>query len=124
MKLDIRTIVIMCCTPLFAMGCGSINLWPFGGGQTTQVARGPDNATEYRCEGGKAFHVRSLDAGKSVWLMLPDRQVRLDQVTSDAGSRYTNGIAVLRINGAEAALTDGPAIAYSGCKAATAAGQP
>ena len=124
MKFDFRTILIMSFVPLFATGCSSINLWPFGGEKTTQVARGHENATEYRCEGSKVFHVRYLDAGKAAWLILSDRQVRLDQVTSDTGNRYTNGIAVLRINGAEASLTDGPAIAYSGCKAASAAGKP
>ena len=114
----------MVCACLLTLGCSNISPWPFGERKPASVSRGPDNATEYRCEGGKAFHVRYLDAGKSAWLILPDRQVRLDQATSDAGSRYTNGISVLRINGAEAALTDGPTIVYSGCKAATAAGQP
>ena len=123
MKLDFRTMMIMFFTMLFATGCSSVNVWPFGDSKSAQVTRGHENATEFRCEGSKTFHVRYLDAGKSAWVILPDRQVRLDQVKSDAGSQYTNGIAVLRINGAEASLNDGPTIVYSGCKAATTAGR-
>lgn len=108
--------------PLLIAGCGGINLWPFGESTPpgTSVARGPENATEYRCEGGKAFHVRTLEAGKSVWLILPDRQVRLDRVAAEAGNRYSNGIAVLHVGESGATLTDGAAISFSGCKTGTA----
>jgi membrane-bound inhibitor of C-type lysozyme len=108
---------------LLITGCGSINIWPFGESKSQSVSRGPENATEYRCDGGKLFHVRTLEAGKSVWVILPDRQVRLDRVAAEAGNRYSNGIAVLNIGDAEATLTDRPAISYSGCKAVTA-GKP
>ncbi|MEW6293607.1 MAG: MliC family protein [Pseudomonadota bacterium] len=108
--------------PLLLAGCGSINIWPFGDSkpQGASVARGPENATEYRCDGGRAFHVRTLEAGKSVWLILPDRQVRLDRVAAEAGNRYSNGIAVLHIGESGATLTDGAAISYAGCKTGTA----
>jgi membrane-bound inhibitor of C-type lysozyme len=108
---------------LFVAGCGSINIWPFGESKSQSVSRGPENATEYRCDGGKLFHVRTLDAGKSVWVILPDRQVRLDRVATEAGNRYSNGIATLNIGDAGATLTDGPAISFSGCKVVTA-GKP
>lgn len=101
--------------PLLLAGCGSISIWPFGESKTASVSRGPENATEYRCTGGKTFHVRYLDAGKSVWLILPDRQVRLDKATAAGDGRYTNGIAVLSITSEGAELTDGPA-SYTACK--------
>ncbi len=50
--------------------------------------------------------------GKSVWLILPDRQVRLD---STGSGKYSNGIAVLTTDGTTASLTDGPSIAYANC---------
>jgi len=109
--------------PLLVAGCGSINVWPFGEGKSESVARGPENATEYRCDGGKLFHIRTLEAGKSVWVILTDRQIRLDRVATEAGNRYSNGIAVLNIGDTGATLTDGPAISYSGCKTGTA-GKP
>jgi membrane-bound inhibitor of C-type lysozyme len=101
---------------LLIAGCSSINLWPFTDSKPSSGPRGPENATEYRCDGGKAFYVRYLDASKSAWVIFPDRQVRLDKVTADPGNRYTNGIAELRIDGTEATLTDGPSISYVGCK--------
>ncbi len=108
--------------PFILAGCGSINVWPFGDSKSrgASVSRGPDNATEYRCDGGKAFHVRTLEAGKSVWLILPDRQVRLDRVATEAGNRYSNGIAVLHLGDADATLTDGAAISFTGCKTGAA----
>lgn len=103
--------------PLLIAGCGSINVWPFGESKTASVSRGPENATEYRCAGGKTFYVRYLDAGKSAWVILPDRQVRLDKATAAGDGRYTNGIAVLNITTDGAELTDGP-VAFAACKAA------
>ena len=103
--------------PLLVGGCGSFSIWPFGESKSPGVAaRGPENATEYRCDAGKRFHVRMLEAGKSVWLILPDRQVRLDKSSGAGDGRYTNGIAVLSITSEGAALTDGPT-SYAACKA-------
>lgn len=102
---------------LLITGCGSINVWPFGESKLASVSRGPENATEYRCAGGKTFYVRYLDAGKAAWVILPDRQVRLDKATAAGDGRYTNGIAVLKIAADGAELTDGP-VAYAACKSA------
>lgn len=103
---------------LLVSGCGSFSVWPFGESKSPSVAgRGPENATEYRCDAGKGFHVRLLEAGKSIWLILPDRQVRLDKSSGAGDGRYTNGIAVLRITSEGAELTDGP-VAYAACKVA------
>lgn len=106
--------------PLLLSGCGSVNvnLWPFGGGGAQDRPIKPANSTEYQCNNGKRFYVRNLDNGAAVWLIYPDRQVRLDKVSSADGARYSNGIAMLEINGNEATLADGPSIAYTGCKAA------
>jgi membrane-bound inhibitor of C-type lysozyme len=104
--------------PLLLSGCGSVNvnLWPFGGEGAQDRPIKPANSTEYQCNNGKRFYVRNLENGAAVWLIYPDRQVRLDKVGS--GARYSNGIAMLEIIGNEATLTDGPAISYAGCKAA------
>mgnify|MGYP001240421515 CR=1 FL=1 len=97
-------------------GCSSIdNYNPFGGSKPAEK-RKPENSTEYQCEGGKHFFVRMLDKGNAAWLIYPDREVSLDKVAGGDGTRYSNGIAVLYINGAEAALSDGPNITYTGCK--------
>lgn len=110
--------------PMMLMtGCSSVKVWPFEDDNKPATAtRKPENATEYRCEGGKIFYVRYLDAGKSAWVILPDRQVRLDKVAGDSDNRYSNGIATLRIEGADASLADGPSVSYSACKTPGAGG--
>jgi membrane-bound inhibitor of C-type lysozyme len=97
--------------------CSSVsNLWPFGGSGDKYVGRDrtPPNSTAYQCTSGKRFYVRKLEDG-AVWLILPDREVRLAR---DSDSRYSNGITVLEFSGSEASLSEGPA-ASNGCKAAT-----
>jgi membrane-bound inhibitor of C-type lysozyme len=99
-------------------GCSSIDKYnPFTENKPSQeISRTPANSTEYLCEGNKRFYVRLLDKGNGAWLIYPDREVNLDKV-GGSGSRYSNGIAVLEINGEEANLSDGPKVDYKGCKA-------
>lgn len=104
---------------LLLAGCGEMNVrkyLPFGS-DTPQPERSrtPPNSTEYQCAAGKHFYVRTLDGGDAVWLILPEREVRLARLGS--GTRYSNGIAVLELNGNEATLTDGAASSFTGCKA-------
>ncbi|MCK9388060.1 MAG: hypothetical protein M0Q22_06670 [Sulfuritalea sp.] len=111
------------CISLLA-GCGDMNVrkyLPFGGDTTPERSRTPANATEYQCAAGKRFYVRALDGGDAVWLILPEREVRLAKLGTAAG-HYSNGIAVLEISGNEAKLSDGAA-AFTGCKTAKAAGE-
>jgi len=101
--------------PLLVAGCSVANINPFSESKPPE-ARKPANATEYQCEGGKHFFVRMLDKGNAAWLIYSDREVNLDKVAGGSGTRYSNGVAVLDINGAEATLNDGPKVAYTGCK--------
>lgn len=99
-------------------GCSSIDKYnPFTENKPSQeISRTPANSIEYLCEGNKRFYVRILDKGNGAWLIYPDREVNLDKV-SGGSNRYSNGIAVLDINGDEASLSDGPKVDYKGCKA-------
>lgn len=126
MQTDILTCRILCPTALALVlsACGSVNLWPFDDSKPSAAGpRGPEGATEYRCEGNKVFHVRYLDGGKRAWVYFPDRQVALDKAGQEGGTRYSNGIAVLKFEGSDVSLTDGPVIRYTGCKG-PAAGNP
>lgn len=105
------------CLALLLSGCGGANLWPFSGKKETGAASAPANATEYQCNGGKRFYVRYLDNGGAAWLIYSEREVSLTKVAATSGTRYSNGIAILNVNGTEASLEDGPAISYTGCKA-------
>lgn len=100
-------------------GCGSVSVWnPFASDKPQSQSGAPSNAIEYQCDAGKKFYVRLMDNGNTAWLIYPDREFGLNKAAGGPGARYTNGIAVLNINGNEASLNDGPAIAYTGCKAA------
>lgn len=104
-------------------GCGSISLWPFGSsGPQGRDPGPPPNSTTYQCEGKRSFYLRILEGG-AAWVILPEREFRLDKVSgaaegpaAGAAGRYGNGVAVLEIKGDEATLTDGPGQAYNGCR--------
>lgn len=104
---------------LLLPACSSVKLWPFDDDKSAGRTSDRANATEYNCEGGKRFYVRSIDNGAAVWLILRDREVRLDKAAS--GSSYSNGITLLDINGSDASLKDGDKTTFAGCKAATKA---
>ena len=108
-----RTSILLAVAGLAAAGCVSIDAWPFKSEKGVERSRAPANAVEYQCAANRKFYVRKLDGGASVWLILPEREVRLDRQGGD--NRYSNGVAVLELNGADAALSDGAA-AYNGCK--------
>ena len=96
------------------------DLWPFGGDRNVERSRVPANSVAYQCAGNKRFYLRYLDNGAAAWVILPEREFRLDKVSADAGTRYGNGKAVLALNGEEAALSDGPTVSYGGCRIASA----
>ena len=95
-------------------GCGGVSLWPFGEGSKEEVSRKPANATEYRCDGGKAFYVRNIDAG-AVWLIAPDREIRLEKPAGSADLAYSAGKVRLEITAQTATLLDPPA-QFLACK--------
>jgi membrane-bound inhibitor of C-type lysozyme len=99
-------------------GCGGMSLpslWPLGE-RDMERSRVPANSITYQCAAGKRFYLRYLDNGAAAWVILPEREFRLDKVAGDAGTRYGNGKAVLTVNGDEVALSDGPTVNYAACK--------
>ncbi len=101
-------------------GCGDINVkkyLPFGGESTIQERpRTPANSVEYLCAGNKRFYLRTLEGGAAVWLILPERELRLDRLGSGEGTRYSKGNTVLELNAADATLNDGATLSFTGCK--------
>ncbi|HEY8353510.1 MAG TPA: hypothetical protein VIK69_00670 [Methylophilaceae bacterium] len=100
----------------FTLGaCSSLSQYnPFSEDKPAAVYK-PANATEYQCDGNKQFFVRRLTKENAVWLIYPDREVRLEAL-NEASERYGNGIATLDIGSETASLTDGPAINYTNCR--------
>ena len=102
-------------------GCGEIKVkqfWPFGSDTVQERSRTPANATEYQCAAGKRFYVRTLEGG-AVWLILAERELRLEKLGTDGGTRYGKGATVLELNGNEATLKDGAMASFAGCKSAS-----
>ncbi|PKO59427.1 MAG: hypothetical protein CVU24_15360 [Betaproteobacteria bacterium HGW-Betaproteobacteria-18] len=94
--------------------CSSVDKYnPFSEEKVPEAYK-PANATEYLCEGNKRFFVRTLAKEDAVWLIYPDREVRLEKIED---GRYSNSVAFLKINGNEASLKEGSAIEYNNCKA-------
>ena len=90
-----------------------VNLWPFGS-SGKERSRVPANATEYRCESGKSFYLRPLADG-AMWLIAPDREIRLPRLPGAEAGRYGVARVVLEVRGDAADLTDPPAL-FAGCK--------
>ena len=67
-------------------GCGDMKMkvWPFGDGGPRERSREPLNAAEYQCAAGKRFHLRMIDGGAAAWLILPEREVRLERIGGSA----------------------------------------
>jgi hypothetical protein len=100
--------------PLLA-GCESVrSLNPFAEAGSTERDRRPANATEYRCDQNKSFFVRQLEPG-TVWLIAPDREIRLGQLSRNGVERYGVGRIELEIKGEAATLID-PPTQFVGCK--------
>jgi len=99
--------------------CSSVNLdlLPFTGGKEQDVSRTPPGATAYTCADNNRFFVRYLDNGAAAWVILPDREFRLNKATSDSGARYSNGSATLETKDNEVTLFDGAKPTYTDCKA-------
>ena len=116
MKAKIVRAAASACLALLPVGCGSVNVWPFDSEKGQVQSRIPANATAYLCEGGKRFYVRYPEGGASAWVILAEREFRLDKVASDSGARYSNGKATLDTSAGQTALEDGPAVQFTACK--------
>jgi membrane-bound inhibitor of C-type lysozyme len=119
MKQAITRMAALACVTMVLSACSSVtaNLWPFGGSQEQDLSRPPPGATAYTCDGGKRLFVRYIDNGAAAWVILPEREFRLNKATPGAGTHYSNGSATLDIKDNEITLFDGPKTTHAGCKA-------
>lgn len=120
-RTTVVTIMLLVAATLLA-GCGEMKMkvWPFGDGSPRERSRDPVNATEYQCAAGKRFYLRMIDGGAAAWLILPEREVRLERIGA-GGTRYGKGNLVLDLAAEKATLNDGANTTYADCKPAAAA---
>ena len=105
-------------------GCGDMKMkvWPFGDSSSRERSRDPAQGTEYHCAAGKRFNLRLIEGGAAAWLILPEREVRLDRLGGE-GMRYGKGALLLEQGAENVSLVDGTAISHVNCTpAATASG--
>ena len=100
-------------------GCGEMKMkvWPFGDSGPRERTRDPSNAMEYQCAAGKRFHLRMIDGGAAAWLILPEREVRLERI-GESATRYGKGALLLELGTEAVSLADGATISHVNCKAA------
>ena len=66
----------------------------------------------------------AMHEGAAVWVILPEREFRLEKLPADQGTRYGAGRTVLRMGEGEVTLSDGSAASYAGCRIPSAEPAP
>ena len=56
----------------------------------------PEDSIEYNCDKKKTFFLSYLNEGKSVWIVLPDREFKLDQI-DESQNIYSNDITTIEM---------------------------
>lgn len=102
---------------LFLAACGTFDHLPFMGDKQADAGQ-PRDAVRYDCKSGKRFYVRRLDKENALWVIYPDREVRFEKATDKSAQTYSNGSALLELNGNQASITDGTDVSFVSCKAA------
>ena len=104
-------------TMIAMTGCSSIDDL-FRGGPREQSRVRPDVA-EYVCAEGKTLSIKRDPGAKAAWVVLPDREYRLDAVAG-SGDRYSNGRSTLILANGETSLEEagatGASVNITGCK--------
>ena len=100
---------------------GSLNPWS---GPVERMRTTPVDATEYACDGARRLVIRNLADTKSVMIVFPEREFRLDQMPSASSisgarhTRYTNGSTILQSQGDQMSLEEEGAVTHSNCRKA------
>ena len=93
--------------------CSTVaSLWTGGPKEQPRVREG---ALALGCDGGKTLLVR-IDPGKSAWVILPEREFRLDAAAGTGESRYSNGRATLTATGEEMSFEEPGAPSFTHCR--------
>lgn len=99
---------------MLAAGCGTVEkLWSGGPAERSRV---PVGVTEFACDGNKVLRVRFESGEKSAWVVLPEREFRLDAVQGGPAGRYSSGRNTLNVTATEASLEEGSNALLTGCK--------
>ena len=109
---------ILLSVPFFISSCGSMKIpdvsIPMLNGEYRELSTVPKDAFLYQFEKNKKFYVKSLEGGKEMWLILPNREFGLKQVET-LKNTYNNEITTLEINDPETYIKEGDVVTYQKC---------
>jgi membrane-bound inhibitor of C-type lysozyme len=74
----------------------------------------PEDSIEYNCEKKKTFFLFYLNDKKSVWVVLPNREFKLNQI-DESQNIYSNTITTLEISPEQTQIKNEEEILYSQC---------
>ncbi len=104
--------------PFLISSCGSMKIpdvsIPMLNGDYRELSTAPKDAFLYQCEKNKKFYVKTLEGGKEMWLILPNREFGLKQVEA-LKNTYNNEITTLEINDPETYIKEGDVLTYQKC---------
>ncbi len=93
--------------------CSTIaDLW---NGGPKELSRTHEGAVALACDSGRTLLVR-LEPGKSAWVILPEREFRLDAASGGGETRYTNGRETLTVSEGEMSLEDPGSPPFTHCR--------
>jgi hypothetical protein len=99
--------------------CGSVKMpeinLPSLNGDYRELSTAPQGASLYQCEKNKKFYIKSLEGGKEMWIIFPNREFGLKQVDT-LKNMYTNESTTLEINDPETYIKEGDVFTYQKCQ--------
>ena len=118
MKQSFKKLMLLA-TPFLLLSCGSMKMpdvsLPMLNGDYRELSTAPKDASLYQCEKNKQFYVKSLEGGKEMWLVFPDREFGLKQVDA-LKNTYNNETTTLEINDPETYIKEGDVLTYQKCR--------
>jgi hypothetical protein len=89
------------------------DLWTGG---PKELPRVREDALSMSCDAGRTLVVRIEPEGKAAWIILPEREFRLDRVANSADTRYTNGRTTLVVTDDRLSVEESGVPAFSNCR--------
>ena len=118
MKQSFKKLMLLA-TPFLLLSCGSMKMpdvsLPMLNGDYRELSTAPKDASLYQCEKNKQFYVKSIEGGKEIWLVFPDREFGLKQVDA-LKNTYNNEMTTLEINDPETYIKEGDVLTYQKCR--------
>ena len=75
----------------------------------------PKNSIQFKCAENKVFYLRYLEEKNAVWIILDDREFRLEKIL-DQDNKFSNSMSNLEISPENTILNTSSKTSYEQCK--------